>query len=576
MKNTSFFYKILLGYLLIIFSLTILISIFSFKIIKENYIKTLTNNLKKINQILNTKFLPLMLKNDSLNIDKMAKNIGKKIRTRITVIATNGIVLGDSEKNPEDMENHKWRPEIKKALQGYGGSSIRFSRTVKAYMLYVATPIMSNNSIIGVVRTSLFLKNINLLLIKLKNQILKIALIIIFISLIGAIFLSRTLSKPIKILVNSVKKVGEGNFDIKIFLKRKDEIKELADNFNYMTVKIKKLFSEVTAEKEELNSIISSIKEGLMVLDKEGKIILANSSFYEVVKNTSITGKFYWEILRNNDFDKLINKVKNEKNNLSEIIKINEKDFLCGISFLSTKNQIIAIFYNVTEKKNIEKMKRDFVSNVSHELKTPLTAIKGFIETLLSMEKDEEKEHYLGIIDKHTERLINIVNDLLLLSELDKYEHTVEMKEIDIVRIIKSVIRMFDKKVKEKSLHIKLRVDEKIPLIKGDTFKIEEMFINLIDNSIKYTNKGEIIISIKKMDKFLKIEIEDTGIGIPEKDIDRIFERFYVVDKSRSRKMGGTGLGLSIVKYIVLLHKGKISVKSEQGKGTVFMIELPL
>lgn len=575
MKKQSFFFKIFFGYFFIIILIFFLLFFLSFGIINDNYIKTLSKNLKNINKILEMKILPLIEKNSVNDIDRLVKKNGKEIKVRITVITTNGVILGDSEKDPKKMENHKLRPEIKKALKGIIGSSIRFSRTVRAEMLYVASPIKLNNKVVGIIRTSLYLKDINKLLYGLKIKILQVAIIAIIISLFGSIFFARNLSHPIKELVGFASRVGDGDFDTKILSNRKDEIKDLAESFNYMTSKIKKLFAELTAEKEELNSIIYSIKEGLVVIDKQGKIIIANDQFTKIANSRDILGQVYWEILRNNELDSLIKEVIKKRTNLNNVIKIRNRDYLCSFSPLSV-NSVIIIFYDITEKKEIEKIKKDFVSNVSHELKTPLTAIKGFVENLLLLEKNKDKKHYLEIVSKNTERLINIVNDLMVLSELEKNRDFINKEKVDIVKVIKSVLTIFEKKIKEKNLYIKIDLNGNIPLIEGDSYKIEEMFINLIDNGIKYTEKGGITISIKKEGEFLKIFVQDTGIGIPNKDIPRIFERFYVVDKSRSRKLGGTGLGLSIVKHIVMNHNGKIEVESEVNKGTTFIISIPV
>ena len=257
------------------------------------------------------------------------------------------------------------------------------------------------------------------------------------------------------------------------------------------------------------------------------------------------------------------------------ILELNNRIFLCSATSLKSKEEIVLVFHDITEIKEIEKMKRDFVANVSHELRTPLTAIKGFVETLLDEEKDLNKKHYLKIIQRHTDRLINIVKDLLLLSQLEERRSKLEIEDVNLKRLLEDISKMFIEKIKQKKLKLKIEIQKDLPLVKADPFKLEQMFINLIDNAIKYTDKGEIKISIEQIDNLIKIVVADTGIGISEKHLSRIFERFYVVDKSRSRRYGGTGLGLSIVKHVVLLHNGKIEVKSKKNKGTKFTIYLP-
>ena len=240
--------------------------------------------------------------------------------------------------------------------------------------------------------------------------------------------------------------------------------------------------------------------------------------------------------------------------------------------------EIVITFHEITEIKKTEKFKKDFISNVSHELRTPLTAIKGFIETLLETAKDENKR-YLKIIERQTDRLINIVKDLLKLSELEDIgEGKIEISssKVDLKKLINGVFSIYEKEIKNKGLKSVVKIDKNVPKIKADPFKLEQLFINLIENAIKYTEKGEIRITAKKEDKSVVIEVSDTGTGIARKHLSRIFERFYVVDKSRSKELGGTGLGLSIVKHIVQLHNGEINIESTIGKGTKFTIALPI
>jgi len=565
----SLFFKIFFSFCLIILLLSILVFFFSFRTIKHHYINTLSLDLKNLAYTLRLKVLPLIEEKDFKRLDSLVKEIGKNIKTRITIIALDGRVLADSEKDPRLMENHNDRPEVKQAkIKGFG-KSLRFSTTVKEEMLYVAIPIRSKEKFLGVLRVSLFLKDINKLLNNLKNRIFGIIIFITFLSLLGALLFSRNLSYPLKELVSASKKLADGDFSAKVSFKRKDEIGRLANSFNKMSEELKRLFDNLTLKQEELNSIISSLEEGLLVLDKEGKIILFNESLKKIVQ-INPEGKFWWEVLRNPEMGNLIGKAKKEERISSKELELNGKIFLCSFVFMASKEELIIVLHDITEFKKLEKIKKDFVVNVSHELRTPLTAIKGYVETLEEETKGDAK-HYLDIIKRHTERLINIVNDLLLLSELEEKGLTQIKENVNLEEIAKNICKIFEQKAKEKGLKLNL-ICEDGPVIRGDPFKLEQMFINLIDNAIKYTEEGEVIVSLKRVDKKVIVSVRDTGIGIPDEHLPRIFERFYVVDKSRSKKLGGTGLGLSIVKHVVLLHNGKIDVKSKVGKGTEFII----
>ncbi|HEC69940.1 MAG TPA: HAMP domain-containing histidine kinase [Candidatus Omnitrophica bacterium] len=568
----SLFFKFFFSFCLIILLLSILIFSFSFRTIRSHYINTLSLGLKNLAYTLKLKVLPLIEEKDFKRLNSLVKEIGKNIKTRITIIAPSGKVLADSEKDPHLMENHNDRPEVKQAKIKGSGKSLRFSTTVKEEMLYVAIPVKSKEKFLGVLRVSLFLKDINKLLNNLKNRIFGIVIFMTFLSLLGAFFFSKNLSYPLKELVSASKKLADGDFSARVSFKRKGEIGELAESFNRMSEELKRLFDNLTLKQEELNSIITSLEEGLLVLDKKGKIILFNESFKKIVQ-INPEGKFWWEVLRNPTIAQLIEKAKEDKRISSQELELNEKVFLCSFVFVPSKEELIIVLHNITEFRKLEKIKKDFVVNVSHELRTPLTAIKGYVETLEEEVKGSSK-HYLDIIKKHTERLINIVSDLLLLSELEEKGLTQIKEKMNLEEIAENVCKIFEQKAKEKNLKLSLICESK-PVIKGDPFKLEQMFINLIDNAIKYTEKGEVSVLLKQIGKEVIVKVKDTGIGIPEEHLDRIFERFYVVDKSRSKKLGGTGLGLSIVKHIVLLHNGKIDVESTPGKGTEFTITFP-
>jgi len=576
--NKSIFLKIFGGYFVTAMLLSLLIFIFSFKTIKSFHEDNTTKNLIDIGTALKLKFVPLLEEEKFGELRGYVEEAGKNLNKRITVIDRDGTVIADSEENPDLMENHGIRPEIKDALTGNTGISKRYSSTINADMLYVALPVTLNSDgsdVSYVIRMSILLSNINAIVNNLGMKIIQIVLIIIFISLLCTFIFSRNLSTPIKDLAAASQQVAEGNFDVKIFLKNKDELKELADRFNFMTSQVKNLFVELSSRKEGIDRIIASIQEGLLVLDSKEKIELVNENFKNITNESSPEGKHYWEIIREPKFGELIGKVRTEKRNVIEKIEINERSYLCSATFLKAKSEIIFVFHDITEIKDLEKVKKDFVINVSHELKTPLTAIKGYVETL-EEEEDIKNKRFLEIIKRHTNRLENIIHDLLLLSELEDREEKLEVEVVNLHAIVENIMKIFEDKLKEKGLKLRLSVNEFLPGITADPFKIEQMIINLVDNAIKYSEKGEITVSMVPADGFVRIQIEDQGIGIPKEHLNRIFERFYVVNKARSRNLGGTGLGLSIVKHIVLLHNGKIEVKSIPEKGTLFTIYLPV
>lgn len=571
----SIFIKIVSGYFAIILILSLAIFFSSFSIVRNYHLQVLKNDLTKIGKTISTIITPLLKAGKRKELDSLVKKTGKEISTRITIIDKDGIVLADSEEDPLKMENHKVRSEIIHAFQGSVSSSLRYSTTIKESMLYVALPYYEQDKITTVVRVSLFLSDINLILNDLKNRCIQVTLGISLIALLGAYLVARKLTHPIRKLNEASMSVALGNFETRVFLKGKDELTGLADSFNVMTEKIRSLFDEVSIQKKELNNIISSMSEGLLLIDKENRISVVNESLKNITGIENVVGKPYWEVIREQKLGDLIEKSQQGKKTFLQEILYKEKIFLCSATYIKVRQEILLTFLDISELKNIERMKRDFVVNVSHELRTPLTAIKGFVETMSDEGPDGEMRRYLDIIKRHTDRLINIVNDLVSLSELEE-KQALELQSTDVNKLARQVMDIYQEKLRSSDTSIELSFEGSPRNVLMDPFKIEQVFINLIDNAVKYTEKGSISVDIIYKENDLQLLFKDSGIGIPREHLTKIFERFYVVDKSRSRNVGGTGLGLSIVKHIVLLHRGSVEVESLQGKGSCFKVTLPI
>ena len=573
MKKT-FFLRIFGGYALIVLALGLLVLIFSHAFEKDFHIKTLAQGLEDLGATIQPEVIRLYEGDNFSQLDSYVKELGKKINTRITVIDLKGAVVADSDSNPKEMENHRYRPEVIRAYKGETGKSVRLSRTVKEKMLYIGIPLTIKGDISGVLRLSLYFEEINPWFSNLRTNIAVIVLSLIILSLFVSYVLSRNISKPISKLRDAAQKTASGEMNVQVFLKGKGELKQLADSFNSMTERLSQLFDDLNAQKEQLMCILQSMEEGLVTLNHTGKIIFCNDRFKTIINNSSPEGQFYWEFIRISEFKDIFARSKKEHKTQIEEIVLDEKVFLCSANYLEKRNEIVMTFHEITTEKNLEKLKKDFVVNVSHELRTPLTTIKGYLETIEGL--DETQEKYLDTAKRNTDRLISIVKDLLLISEIESDEFKIRKQNVDIEALLLRIIKIFKPAVEKKKLNIEIDLEKNMPEVKGDPFKLEQVFINLIDNAVKYTEKGSIRICAQKQKSNIDISLKDTGIGIPEKDLPRIFERFYVVDKSRSKTVGGTGLGLSIVKHIIHLHEGTIKVESKPGQGTAFHISLPL
>lgn len=565
------FLKIFSGYLLVSLALSGLFLAITFQTIRSHYLESSTNNLRSLSIAVQEITSPLIQKKDISGLDSLIRNLGQKLKTRITIINAQGVVLADSETDSESLENHRNRPEVLAALSGNMGRTIRYSTTLNKEMLYVALPMELSGRITAVMRLSLPFEDIDRLLRTLRWNILQMASMIIVFSIIIALLFSHIISLPIRELNRASRQVASGNLNTRVSLTNNDEIRELAESFNDMTEKLQTSFTELSRSKEELESIISSISEALLVIDKEGRIILFNKSAERIARSDRIAGKYYWEVIRSERFNSLVELEDNAP--ASNDFELNERSYLCSVTPIRSAEAKVILLHDITQMRQIETIKKDLVVNVSHELRTPLTAIKGFTETLIDEESPQNRE-YLEIIQRHTDRLIKIVNDLLDLSELEENVTKLNREAVDLHDIMDKVLVIFSQKVKDKGLELKVEGPKPV-IIQADPFRLEQMFSNLVDNAIKYTEKGAITISIEDSSPDIIIRISDTGIGIAREHIPRIFERFYVVDKSRSRSVGGTGLGLAIVKHIVSLHQGTISVQSTPPGGTTFIIRLP-
>ena len=344
-----------------------------------------------------------------------------------------------------------------------------------------------------------------------------------------------------------------------------------------------------SAEREgnQLKSIIESMREGVIIISREEELLLVNDAAKEMFAiDDPAIGRPYMETLRNPDLQRLISRMQQKKKSATQEISVlypQERSYLVSVRVSPRYREIVVVIFDITEFKKLERMKADFVANVSHELRTPLTSIKGYIETLLdkSYDTDEEKKNFLEIIEENTDRLIAIASDLLVLSELESGESDPEdsrkgYEEIDIRETVLRSVGSLDSLFSKNRVNLSLEVEEGIPPYRANRFLVERMLINLVENSAKYTpENGSVLVRASARNATLRIEVEDNGIGIPLEHQERIFERFYRVDKNRSREIGGTGLGLSIVKHIVIQHGGTIGVRSSEGQGSTFTVELP-
>jgi len=516
------------------------------------------------------------------DFDLIAKNIKSDINKRVTIIKKDGTVLGDSDVDSKVLENHKDRKEFIEALNKGIGISFRKSFTLDKMMFYYAKKFLLNGDIL-VMRISMELDLVKIM----QEKILYFLFITIFISLSlssGLLwFFLNKFVEPIKELIKIATIISMGEYDKRIRIKTNDEIGQLGHAFNIMAARLEETILDLEDKKNKLISILKSMDDGVIVFDNNQNIILVNPAARKMFDiKEDVTGKHLIEVVKNLDLEDLI------KENIEEEVEL--KISFPDVKYLKIRTTkvynndkanedlgTLMVIQDVTKMKMLENMRSDFVANVSHELKTPLTSIKGFAETLKDVEDEKIRRKFLDIINIEAERLTKLINDILTLSELENKDYAINFEKLNVIELIEEVIYIMNPLAKNKNITIDFENNCNEIIIYGDRDKFKQMMINLIDNAIKYTNEGgKVLLKALKLDRQVEIYVIDNGIGISKEHLPRLFERFYRVDKARSRSLGGTGLGLAIVKHIVNLMKGKIDVYSEVGEGTTFKITFPL
>lgn len=545
----------------------------------------LLTNIYLIEGFIREKEAPL----SSGELHALASEYGRRIQARITFIDGAGKVLADTLRSAENMENHSNRSEIQEAYSGEIGKATRFSKTVEAEMFYIAYPVQFRNQSIRVIRLAVNLHEVRSMYRRLYYYIGVSILVGLGASLLMAARFIKRMMRPIREMTEITQRMASGGFNNRVDITSDDEIGELAHNFNHMADQLKATIDKLSDNNTKFMALLTSIINPIIAVDNKHRVILLNPAAEELfnIKADVALGKHILEIIRNNILDEKLERIFENPSKTHVEISINdpkEKILKIYTNPIKLENDptrtigIVALMEDVTEIRKLEKMRSDFVANVSHELKTPLTSISGFVETLKAgaIEDGPTAMRFLDIIDIETERLSRLISDILTLSEIENSNVRDHVLEINTSETIREVIEIIRPIASSKEIDFSSEIEANLPFVLGNPDWFKQMLINLLDNAIKYTpQKGRVAINVYEKYNNIVIVIKDSGIGIPKKDIPRLFERFYRVDKARSRKIGGTGLGLAIVKHIVLSLKGRIKVNSEQGKGTEFTVIIP-
>lgn len=514
---------------------------------------------------------------DQPPLDNLCKQFKEQTGFRVTIIALNGRVLGESDKESSLMENHAGRPEVQQALLNGTGMSIRHSNTVHDDLLYAAKTIAHNGRPEGIVRLSTRLERVNASINSLRLKIIMAVIAILLATgllSVGQLERIRRLTKQIGDFSRSLAGGAIGN---KLYFDGAGEFDEIANSLNTMSVELRNSIAINEAERKRLNVILRSVPDVLLILESNGTIQLASSATRQYFGAGLLQGKQVFEVIRNPLFLSLMEEARRDLTPGVGELRLDypeERYFSARVSPLSYQEKelsgYVVILHDITQLKKLEQTRKDFVANISHEIKTPITAIKGFADTLLegALQDTEHAEKFLKIIKTNSERINGLVDDLMTISKIELGVDRIERTEVDITDAIEHVLALLRPKAAEKKLLVKTEFPAEHIKITADRNKFLQILTNLVDNSIKFTETGEVKIGFRIENDKPYLYVEDTGIGIPEKHLPRIGERFYRVDTARSRKMGGTGLGLAIVKHLVKAHGWEMQIESVQEKGT--------
>ncbi len=523
-------------------------------------------------------------------INGKIQELGTKAAIRITVIDTNGTVLADTSSEPATMENHLERPEIIAALAGSTGTATRFSQTISQNMLYVAIPARTNHEITGVIRVASSMAHVEAGYREISSVLLLAFFLTSLLTILISIRLAKNYTAPLEKITAAAREIGDGNLSRRVRVRTGDELEILARSLNKLADNLIDKINETTSETKKLTLILQHMDNAVILMDRGGRVLTANKVARDVFKiPEKMIGQHNLQVIGNSILDKSLrdtltdgaNRVIDLTTGLTGQRRIFQV-FLAPINHEDSQNaKILAVFHDITALRETHDRQVEFVANASHELATPLTAIKGFAETLRdgALADKEASGKFVNIIYQEAERMHRLIQDLLQLARLDsrEYQKQIPLIPLAIQDILQAVSQEMSPNAAAKNITLTVDQPGRPIIILANPDWLKQVFVNLVDNALKYTGRGgKVSLTGQIITGQVQITVRDTGIGIPEQDLPLIFDRFYRVDRARSRQAGGTGLGLAIVKFVIDLHGGQIEVRSKVGAGSSFIITLPL
>ncbi len=587
-RRRAMVWRLFISYVLITLGALLAAGWYSMRSLEQFLVDQIATDLTQRARLLESQIEKHLSPPDTDIIDEICKNAGRNSETRFTVILPDGLVVGDSRDTPRNMDNHAGRPEVAAALRLGSAHTTRFSETLRQKIIYQAVSVPLGMQPLAVIRAAIPLSRVQTELSRIRLEVFLIGAAIALLALGMTLLISRQYARKLGELQRGAARFAQGELAHRLPIPDSGELAGLAESLNRMAAQLEGRMQTVISQRNQLEAVLSSMLEGVIAVDREERLISLNpaaAKWFET-EPEKIRGRSIPEAIRNMAMQQFIIQALRSRAPMEDDIVVYQSGErvlnIRSAPLLDAGQELIGtliVFNDVTQLRRLENMRRDFVANVSHEIKTPLTAIKGFVETLNQgvVENPAEAKRFLGIVAKHVDRLTTVVEDLLMLSRIEDQGERRELKQekTRLREIFQNALQVCRPGADEKRIRIELAGDENLAAV-VDPVLIEQAVVNLLDNAIKYSDtETSIRLAARQTTDEIQISVQDHGIGIERKHLPRLFERFYRVDKARSRAMGGTGLGLAIVKHISQAHGGHVDVASALNEGSTFTIHLP-
>ena len=592
--------KLIATYLLLVLVIVVVTGVYLLSSLERTPIDRLKASLQAQAPLMSTEVNPALLSRDTAQLQRLVQRLAQQVTTRVTVIEAGGRVLADSERTLEQvalMDNHLGRPEVQAAIADGVGSVLRRSDTLGVKMLYLAIPLRRDGVMTGVLRLAMPLSDLSRDLALIRHTLVIGGLIALAAAAVLGFIFARQVTSPIAEMTAVARRMADGDFSRKISAVSSDEIGQLGNALNLMAKRLEDRLAALEEERAKGAAILDSMVEGVLAVDGMNRILFINASACRLFNISSVVaeGRPFLEVIRNKEMLDLLNQTLREG-----VFAPRELHILTPVQRIlqvhasplegsERPSGALWVMHDVTELRCLETARTEFVANVSHELRTPLTSVRGYLETLLegALEDREHARPFLEVIHKHTERLGRLLDDLLDLSNLELGKIALHRRPMSLAEVVGSVMTIYGPQAIKQEIELRAELPHDLPCVLADRDRVTQVMINLLDNSFKFTPKGGTVRvsaslthpapnTLHPAVDFVEVAVQDTGIGIPSQDLPRITERFYRVDRARSREMGGTGLGLAIVKHLVKAHGGELTIESRLNQGTIVRFALPI